>query len=324
MTPPFNMIDVIVIGELNVDIILNELESLPIIGKEILAKSMSVTLGSSSAIFASNLSSLGPRVAFIGKVGKDNFAGVVLDTLEEKNVDTSHIIKSSSLNTGATIVLNYDQDRVNITYPGAMNDLHLEDIDFGFLSMAGHMHFSNCFLQPGIREDLTTLFRRAKEMGLTTSLDTQWDPKEKWILPLEKLLPWVDVFLPNLQEFKFLTRSNSVEDGIMKIKNFAHYVVIKNGSDGAIAWDGKYLISQPAFKNNQVVDCIGAGDSFNAGFIKDFIDKKPFKKCLETGALAGAINTTRAGGTGAFENENTIREIARERFNYILSLENTL
>ena len=129
--------DVIVVGELNVDIILNEIDSLPVIGKEIMAGSMSVTLGSSSAIFASNLSSLGCRVAFIGKIGKDNFAEVVLSSLEGKNVDTSRIIKSESLATGATIVLNYDQDRANVTYPGAMNDLRLEDIDFDFLSLQG-------------------------------------------------------------------------------------------------------------------------------------------------------------------------------------------
>lgn len=311
-----NKIDVIVIGELNVDIILNEIESFPVIGKEIIANTMSVTLGSSSAIFASNLSSLGPHVAFIGKVGEDNFAQVVLATLERKNVDSSRIIKSISLSTGATIVLNYDQDRANITYPGAMNDLRLEDIDFGFLSMARHMHFSSCFMQPGIRNDLTTLFRRAKELGLTTSFDPQWDPEEKWDLPLEKLLPYVDVFLPNIKEFMFITRSNTVEEGIQKLQHFAHYIVIKNGSDGAMAWDGKNLISQPAFKNDRVLDCIGAGDSFNAGFIKDFINKKPLKKCLETGALTGAINTTMAGGTGAFENPDKIREIARERFNY--------
>jgi len=309
-------IDVIVIGELNVDIILNEIEGFPVIGKEILANAMSVTLGSSSAIFAGNLSSLGTRVAFIGKVGDDNFAQVVLTTLEKKKVDTSQIIKSTSLSTGATIVLNYDQDRANVTYPGAMNELHLKDIDFDFLSKARHMHFSSCFLQPGIRNDLTALFRGAKEIGLTTSFDAQWDPEEKWDLPLEQLLPFVDVFLPNIQEFKFLTRSNTIEEGIRKLRPYAHYIVIKNGSDGAWAWDGKRIITQPAFLNNRVVDCIGAGDSFNAGFIKDFINNIPIKKCLETGALTGAINTTRAGGTGAFENPDLIREIARERFNY--------
>jgi sugar/nucleoside kinase (ribokinase family) len=312
------MIDVIVVGELNVDIILNEIESLPVIGKEIMANSMSVTLGSSSAIFASNLSSLGPRVAFIGKIGRDNFAEVVLSSLESKNVDTSRIIKSESLATGATIVLNYDQDRANVTYPGAMNDLRLGDIDFDFLSGARHMHFANCFMQPGIRNDLTELFRRAKKLGLTTSLDTQWDPEEKWELPLEELLPHVDVFLPNMAEFKFLSGCDTVEQGINKLKHYSHYIIIKNGSEGALGWDGKSLSVQPAFKNEQVVDCVGAGDSFDAGFIRDFIQDLPLKKCLETGALAGAINTTRPGGTTAFANLKTIRDIALERFNYKL------
>jgi sugar/nucleoside kinase (ribokinase family) len=310
-------IDVVVVGELNVDIILNEIDSLPVIGKEIMAGSMSVTLGSSSAIFASNLSAMGCRVAFIGKIGKDNFAGVVLSSLEGKSVDTSRIIRSESLATGATIVLNYDQDRANVTYPGAMNELKLEDIDFEFLLSARHMHFANCFMQPGIRHDLPVLFRKAKELGLTTSLDTQWDPEEKWELPLEELLPYVDIFLPNMAEFKFLSGSNTVEEGIEKLKHFAHYIIIKNGSEGAFGWNGTDLVVQPAFKNEHVIDCVGAGDSFNAGFIRDFVQNFPMEKCLKTAALTGAINTTRAGGTGAFADLQTIREIALERFNYI-------
>ncbi len=308
--------DVVVIGELNVDIILNEIDSLPVIGKEIMAGSMSVTLGSSSAIFASNLSSLGCRVAFIGKIGKDNFAEVVLSSLEDKNVDTSRIIRSESLSTGATIVLNYDQDRANVTYPGAMNELRLEDIDLEFLSSARHMHFANCFMQPGIRKDLPALFRKAKELGLTTSLDTQWDPEEKWDLPLKELLPDVDIFLPNMAEFKFLSKSSTVEEGIEKLKHYAHYIIIKNGSEGALGWNGRKLVVQPAFNNDRVVDCIGAGDSFDAGFIRDFVQNFPMEKCLETGALTGAINTTRAGGTGAFPDIQTVRKIALERFSY--------
>src|SRR5665647_1255048 len=100
--------DVVVIGELNVDIILNKIDGFPEMGKEKLAKGMNLTLGSSSAIFASNLSTLGSSVAFIGKIGKDSFASVVINSLKSKGVETKHIIHSDTLNTGATIVLNYD------------------------------------------------------------------------------------------------------------------------------------------------------------------------------------------------------------------------
>src|SRR5512145_27110 len=126
--------DVVVVGELNVDIILNRIEGFPAVGKEIIANTMDVTLGSSSAIFASNLSALGVNVAFIGKIGTDNFANVIIQSLRNRNVDTHHIVESSEKNTGATIVLNYNQDRANVTYPGAMNDFNIKDIDFNFLS----------------------------------------------------------------------------------------------------------------------------------------------------------------------------------------------
>ena len=68
--------DVLVIGELNVDIILHNIDNFPEVGKEVLAQQMTLTLGSSSAIFASNISSLGASVAFLGKIGNDEFGDV--------------------------------------------------------------------------------------------------------------------------------------------------------------------------------------------------------------------------------------------------------
>jgi len=307
---------VIVIGELNIDLILNGIEQLPVIGKEILAQSMNLTLGSSSAIFASNLSTLGTSVAFIGKIVNDGFASVVLDSLNAKGVNTSHIIQSVTLNTGATIVLNYDQDRANVTYPGAMEDLKLEDIDFSFISTAKHLHFSSIFLQPGIRKNLPVLFARAKALGLTTSLDPQWDPAEKWDVDLSELLPTLDIFMPNMTEFLLITGTNSLNEGIAKIKNIAPNIilVIKDGTNGAYGWKSGELVHQPAFLNNEVVDCIGAGDSFNAGLIHAFIKGHSLEKCLETGALTGAVSTTRPGGTGAFESLAGVKQIASNHF----------
>jgi sugar/nucleoside kinase (ribokinase family) len=309
-------VDVVVVGELNVDIILNKIEGFPVVGKEIIANTMGVTLGSSSAIFASNLSALSVNVAFIGRIGNDNFAKVVIDSLNRSHVDTSHIVISATSSTGSTIVLTSAQDRANGTYPGAMNELCIEDIDFRFLSGARHLHFSSYFMQPGIRKDVTTLFRKARELGLTTSLDTQWDPDEKWDIPLRELLPFVTLFMPNAQELQHITRTGSIEEGISILQPYSNHIIVKNGSNGAMAWDGREIIVQPAFRNDNPVDTIGAGDSFNAGFIKGFINGEPVRKCLELGALTGAISTTRAGGTGAFESPGTITEIASKKFNY--------
>jgi len=308
--------DVIVVGELNVDIILNRIDRFPEMGKEILAGSLDMTLGSSSAIFASNLSSLGSKVSFLGKIGKDGFASTVLNSLQSKGVDASYIIQSQTLNTGATVVLNFDQDRAMITYPGAMEDLKIEDINFDFITTARHLHFSSIFLQPGIRYDLPKLFKKAKSLGLTTSLDPQWDPAEKWEVNLEDLLPQLDVFMPNRAEFLLITSSKTLEEGIEKVRKFAPEltVIVKDGTNGAFGWNAAEYIYQPAFLNEKPADCIGAGDSFNAGFIFKFIQGSALKQCLETGALTGAVSTTKAGGTSAFGDIKSIRELALKHF----------
>jgi sugar/nucleoside kinase (ribokinase family) len=192
-----------------------------------------------------------------------------------------------------------------------MEDLKLEDINFEYIATAQHLHFSSIFLQAGIRHDLTELFKKAKSIGLTTSLDPQWDPAEKWEINIRELLPYIDVFMPNITEFQLLTSTNSLKDGIALIKQFAPIlmVVVKDGSNGAFGWNGVEWIHQPAILNENPVDCIGAGDSFNAGFIHRFTKGYSLKQCLEYGALTGAVSTTAAGGTGAFSNLKLLNEM---------------
>lgn len=312
------LFDVLVVGELNVDIILDKIQGFPEIGKEILSKELNVTLGSSSAIFASNLSSLENKVAFIGKIGKDNFSSIIKNSLERKNVNTDYIISSEDYKTGLTIVLNYDMNRANITFPGAMEHLLEKDITDAILGQAKHLHLSSIFLQTGLIKDVAKLFQRAKKLGLSTSMDPQWDPAEKWELNLSELLPYVDIFLPNTEEFKYITNSPDIASGLEKIKSFSNVVVIKDGENGAHLWDTKKLITKPAFLNENVADCIGAGDSFDAGFINEYLKGGDLERCLEVGNIIGAINTTASGGTTAFESLKLVKEIAKNKFSYQL------
>ncbi|PHQ61526.1 MAG: carbohydrate kinase family protein [Maribacter sp.] len=310
--------DVLVVGELNVDLILNKIQGFPEIGKEIVSEELNITLGSSSAIFASNLSALGTKVAFLGKIGNDSFSKLVKTSLENKKVDTGFIISSDRYKTGLTVVMNYGMDRANVTFPGAMEYLTEKDISDTVLSQAKHLHLSSIFFQTGLKEDISKLFKRAKKLGLTTSMDPQWDPAEKWDLNIVELLPYVDIFLPNAQEFKYITNSTDLKSGLEKIKSFANTIVIKNGENGAQLWNQESLLTKPAFLNKNVTDCIGAGDSFDAGFISEFLKGKNLERCLEVGNIMGAINTTASGGTTAFENINTIKEIASTKFSFDL------
>lgn len=310
--------DVVVVGELNVDVILNHINKFPELGKEVLADQMTITLGSSSAIFASNLSVLGSKVTFAGTLARDNFGNHIISSLKSKGVHTDNIMYTNDLSTGATIVLNFPEDRSMITYPGAMSLLSIEDVSEKMLHDSRHLHVSSIFLSTGLKKDIQELFTKAKALGLTTSLDPQWDPEERWDIDFKALLPYVDIFMPNENELKALTGTEDIQEAVKILKTHANILVVKSGKDGAFLWKGDEFIHQPAFLNKEVVDSIGAGDSFAAGFIHKFLQRKTLKDCLEFGALAGAINTTRTGGTAAFENLNLVRTIAESSFNYSL------
>jgi sugar/nucleoside kinase (ribokinase family) len=317
----FKKVDVLAIGELNVDLILNDIEGFPVVGKEIMAGSMTLTLGSSTAIFAANLSSLGAKVGFLGKIGNDSFGDLVKKSLAEKGVDTSYIITEEKIPTGATIALSYAEDRAMVTFPGAMNHLTLDDISDDALATARHIHFSSCFFQPGMAGNIGVLFKRAKDLGLTTSLDTQWDPSEKWDFDFKNILPYVDIFLPNETEILHITKTKNLEDALQKVTPFARNVVIKKGSKGSVivTGSGEY-IEKPAYLNKNVVDSIGAGDSFNAGFVFKFVKGESPEKCLDFGNLTGALNTTAPGGTGAFQSKKAIQDTLKSRFNISVNL----
>ncbi|MCF6297646.1 MAG: carbohydrate kinase family protein [Flavobacteriaceae bacterium] len=306
--------DVIVVGELNIDLILNKIEGFPEVGKEILADEMTLTLGSSSAICASNLSSLGLKVAFIGKLGNDIFGEFIIKSLEEKGVDTSLIIIDNKLKTGATVALSYDEDRAMVTHQGAMSHLGIHNIDEAQLKQAKHLHFSSYFFQPGFKNSLDLLFKKAKNTGMTTSLDVQWDPSEKWDLDLKKVLPLVDVFIPNEIELQKLTRQANLDLAINSVQN--KYTIVKCGNKGSILSYNNKKIKKEAFLNENVVDTIGAGDSFNAGYISKFVKGKSPEECQMFGNLIGAISTTKAGGTGAFKDIKNTMKIAKDKFNY--------
>ncbi|MCM1150601.1 MAG: carbohydrate kinase family protein [Alistipes sp.] len=314
--------DITAIGELNVDLILNRIEGFPEIGKEKFAGDMLLTLGSSTAIFAANAAALGSRTAFAGMIGRDLFGEVVERSLREKKVDTRFLVKSDACATGATVVMSYDEDRANLTYQGAMDRLRLRDLDPALFEQTRHIHISSIFMQSGLRSDLEELLRTARDKGVTVSLDTQWDPTEEWALDYRQLLPLIDLFMPNEKELLALTRRSTLDDAIAEIKPcLGRAAIVKCGSRGSLLVRKEGAEHPlPAFLNRDVVDTIGAGDSFNSGFIHAFVQGRPLEECQRTGNLTGAVSTTAAGGTGAFADRETAIRTALDRFGEKLDL----
>ena len=153
---------------------------------------------------------------------------------------------------------------------------------------------------------------------MATKVCITWDPNEKWDVNLEALLPNVDIFLPNEAELIQMTGTSSVREGMNKILPFCNHVVVKKGVQGAVLYTEGMQIQEPALLNEGMVDAIGAGDSFNAGFIHAFLLQQPLTVCLGTGIVTGAINTTAAGGTGAFVSMEEVSRLALEKYDFKL------
>lgn len=314
--------DIAAIGELNVDVILNQIDGLPEVGKEKFAGNMLLTLGSSTAIFAANASSLGSKVCFVGMVGRDSFGSLVEDSLAAKGVATDYLVQRDDVATGATIVMNYDEDRANLTYQGAMDVMGYDDINPEVFDSCRHIHLSSLFMQSALLRDIYKVLDMAVAKGITVSLDTQWDPAETWNMDYKRVLPSVTIFLPNEKELQALTATSSLDEAIEAVLPYLGCaMVVKMGSKGSllVRKDGsRHML--PSFLNRNVVDAIGAGDSFNSGFVSAFVNGLPLEKCQEIGNMTGALNTTAAGGTGAFASPEEIERRAQALFGRSLGL----
>jgi len=292
-------LDVVTVGEINLDIILYGLPKELILEREHLASKLSMTLGSSSAIFAHNLSRLGTKVGFVSKVGEDPMGKLALERLRDSGVQVDAVKRAPNSITGLTVILPYLQQRYILTYPGTMFEFGLGDVNMEYVCRARHMHMSSFFLHKALRPQISELFRKAKEAGLSTSLDTNDDPADKWEKDVLEVLKYVDIFFPNDREAKKLTRTDDLSQAINKLAAIAKMVVVKRGPAAAICRrsDEQWSLVPPTVK---VIDQIGAGDSFAAGFIHKYLQGATPEECLWYGNLAGSYSTTCEGGTEAF------------------------
>ena len=301
--------DVTIAGELNLDLILYGLPDEMPAERELLAERMVLTLGSSSAIVAHNLASLGSRVGFQSRIGDDQLGQMALERLEQAGVDVSRVRRlPAPTQTGMTVILQHTGGRNILTYAGSIAELTLSDLDLESLSDSRHLHLSSYYLQKGLRPQVGKLFRQLKAAGLTISLDTNDDPDDRWEGGLRDVFAHVDVFLPNAREACKIVGTQDLELAVNRLAELIPLVVVKLGAQGAMAQRGKERVVSPAI-GVTAVDPVGAGDSFDAGFLHKFLQGADLATCLAAGNLAGALSTTGPGGTEAFRDS-----AHRERF----------
>lgn len=306
------MIEVCVVGELNLDLIMYGLPEGLEGDREYLANGMKLTLGSSSAIFSHNLSVLGTEVGFIAKIGKDALGGMAAQRLKEAGVELSRVVKGTTdTPTGLTVILPHGRERYILTYPGTMFELVYEDLDLDYVRAARHLHVSSYFLQQSLRPRMLDLFREAKHTGLTTSLDTNDDPEDRWGDDLLEVLKYVDVFFANERELKKIAKTDDASAALNRLAGHASVVVLKRGSEPSICRRGReeWQDSPPRV---ETVDTVGAGDTFDAAFIHLYVHKSKLEDCLAFANLAAAYSVTREGGTEAFRDRKGLVKFVRQ------------
>lgn len=309
--------DLLVAGEINPDLILTG-DVTPEFGQvEKIVDTATLTIGSSSAIFACGAARLGLKVAFIGKCGDDVFGRFMLAEMQKHGVDIGNVIVSQTESTGLSVILNRGVDRAILTHLGLIPELRASDIADSLLAQARHLHVASYFLQTKLQPDLPALFQRAHSLGLSTSLDTNYDPSEQWI-GFDNLLAVTDVFLPNQTEALSITQAEDIESAARQLAQKAKFVAVKLGADGAVACNGSFLPQGEGLGVTEimrahsipvnVIDTVGAGDSFDAGFLYGYLNGWEMEKSLRLACVCGALSTQQAGGTNG---QPTLEEAMR-------------
>ena len=293
-----------------VDVLVKPVDKLPPVGGLLATDHVGMALGGCASNTAVALSRLGVPTSLWGKVGKDAFSSFALEQLKEARVDVSGMKLDPSVSTSATVVLVDSKARRSFLHSVAANDhILLKDVNLSHLSTFSHLHVGGYFLFPKLDgAPMATILREAQKRGLTTSLDTAWDMKKRWMKALKPCLPYLDYFMPSEREVKMLLGyTNPVKAAKVFLALGAKCVVVKLGEKGAYLQNRQgesYHV--PAFKP-RVVDTTGAGDCFCAGFINGLSLGWDLKRCLQLGNAAGACAVSALGATAGLKSFQQVK-----------------
>ncbi|MEO6213753.1 MAG: sugar kinase [Vicinamibacterales bacterium] len=305
-------LDVVAVGELNPDLILSGIRARgPLLGVEQTMDRYHLTLGSSTAITAVLLRRLGLRVAMVARLGDDEYGRFCRQALQADGVNTDTVLVDAAHDTGLTVSLAYESDRLLLTCPGAMSRLSAHDVPSMLLQQARHLHSASFFLQLSLRDGLARLFADARRLGLSTSLDTGWDPDDRWLVDdLRAVLAETDILLPNQLELARLSGTDQIEKGAERLLDLGvGEVVVKLGDRGSAYFArGEHVVAEG--RDIAVVDTTGAGDAFNAGYLTARLMGRPIDERLRFANACGALTAGAIGGTGGFSDKAMVDAFA--------------
>ncbi len=300
--------DLLVAGRPSVDVMFSGLEAWPELGRDVLAQDLGVCAGTSFNTPAA-AHRLGLRVGYVAMAGNDRWSRIVLDEWEAEGLPTEFLLVEDRPMPFVSVALNRDGDRGFVTYYGAAarddDDLDRHARDVVATASARHLHGY-------AGEAHGEIVRAARERGMTVSLDAWGGPWWERSEPLAVLLDGADVVLANREEALAMTRADDVATAAARLARHAPVAVVKLGADGALAAVGGELVRVPA-EPARVVDATGAGDCFNAGFLRGWLAGLAVVDCLTLGAVCGARAVESFGGYRGCPLEGELRELVAPR-----------
>jgi len=290
--------DLLVIGDCNPDLVLFGASVEPVFGQvERVIDGARLEIGGSAALTACAAARLGLRTALVSLTGEDVFGRFMRTSLSERNVGIRWCTVDPGAPTGLTVILTRpDGDRAILTAPGTLAQFGPEHVPADALRAARHVHVGGYFLLPGLQAALPEIFEVARGVGASTSLDTGWDPTERWAGELAAVLARTDWFFPNAQEARLIAGIPDLERATEKLVAGGRGVVTKLGDDGALARRGEGLARATALRVD-TVDTVGAGDCFAAGFLTGQLQGMTLERSLALACACGSLSTRSAGGT---------------------------
>jgi len=303
----------LVIGDLNVDLIVADINGPLEKGSEVTARNHFLDIGGSGGVFAAVLSELGIKTYIISKISNDFFGNYLIQRLKSHGAGIDKILIEAGKDTGVTISLSYAEDKIQISSVEMVKKFNISDIIFEGLGNIKHVHFSSYYMMDNLQDDYIKIISSIKKRygDITFSMDTNDDPSDEWGDEIYNILPHIEIFLINKKEALMITKKDNIDDALEKLSKIVKTVVIKLGIKGYIAKDNGNVYKGDSF-NVDFKDSTGAGDNFDAGFIYGFLNNMGPEKSLHIGNICGAKSVEYLGGAGTKEKFNKINNLIRK------------